>query len=52
LALFRQALSQSWLAVVEQHFMTDSSCEYVVDLLKSSKLDLEVMYSPLQAAYF
>jgi hypothetical protein len=32
--------------------MADSSREYVVDLLKSSKLDFQVTDSPLQAAYF
>jgi hypothetical protein len=32
--------------------MADSSGEHVIDLLKPSKLDLEVTDSPLQAAYF
>ncbi len=32
--------------------MADSRGEYVVDLLKSSKLGLEVADAPLQAAYF
>jgi len=45
-------LSQGWLAIIEQHFMTDSRSQYVVDLLKPSKLGLEVADAPLQTTYF
>jgi hypothetical protein len=45
-------LSQGRLAIIEQHFMTDSRGQYVVNLLKPSKLGLEVADAPLQAAYF
>jgi len=42
---------QHGLAVVEQHFMTDSRGEHVVDLLQPSKLGLEVAHTSLKAAH-
>ncbi len=44
---YASASSQGWLAIFEQHFMTDSGSEYVIDFLKPGKLSFKITYTPL-----
>jgi hypothetical protein len=47
-----ERLGESGLAIVEQHFMTDTGSEYVVDFLEPGKLGFKVTHPPLETAYF
>jgi hypothetical protein len=45
-------LGESRLAVVKQHFMTDSGSEHVIYFLQPGKLGFKIAHTPLQSAHF